>query len=118
VPIAATRHSRFQDLLVADLKADAVDRLVCFPSIAPSRSTPAAPLPELQRLRQVDPEISIVLPIRCTHWYRRPPVMCRALADTWPPPGTEGLATTPLRPMSFFSAHGVPKSYVEGAGDP
>jgi len=106
----------FTESAVADLKADAVDEVVVLPLYPHfSISTSGSSFRELQRLRQADPEFNR-LPIRCIRtWYDHPGYV-QALAE---------LAATELRACNdpptahvFFSAHGVPKSYVEEAGDP
>ena len=106
----------FTESAVADIKADAVDEVVVLPLYPHfSISTSGSSFRELQRLRQADPSFSC-LPIRCIRsWYDHPGYVT-AMAE---------LAATEIRacgdPASahvFFSAHGVPKSYVEEAGDP
>jgi ferrochelatase len=70
---------------------------------------------ELQRLRQADPAFA-KLPIRCIRSYYDDPGYVGAMAEliareiqACPEPSSAHV---------FFSAHGVPKSYVEEAGDP
>jgi ferrochelatase len=80
-----------------------------------SISTSGSSFRELQRLRQADPAFER-LPIRCIRsWYDHPGYVA-AMA---------GLIAAEIRGCDdpaaahvFFSAHGVPKSYVEEAGDP
>ena len=69
----------------------------------------------MPRLRQADPGFAR-LPIRCIRSYYNDPGYISAMAEliakeiqACPDPSTAHV---------FFSAHGVPKSYVEEAGDP
>jgi ferrochelatase len=80
-----------------------------------SISTSGSSFRELQRLRNTDPAFSR-LPIRCIRsWYDHPGYI-QALANLI---AREILACEdPATAHIFFSAHGVPKSYVEDAGDP
>ncbi|MEB3199366.1 MAG: ferrochelatase [Synechococcaceae cyanobacterium] len=106
----------FTESAVADLKADHIDAVVVLPLYPHfSISTSGSSFRELQRLRQADPGFE-KLPIRCIRsWYDHPGYI-DAMAGL--------IATqieaceTPAEAHVFFSAHGVPKSYVEEAGDP
>ena len=106
----------FTESAVADIKADGVEEVVVLPLYPQfSISTSGSSFRELQRLRQADPAFNR-LPIRCIRsWYDHPGYIA-AMA---------GLiarqieaASDPSSAHVFFSAHGVPKSYVEEAGDP
>jgi len=106
----------FTESAVADIKADAMEEVVVLPLYPQfSISTSGSSFRELQRLRQADPEFS-KLPIRCIRsWYDHPgytQAMVGLIA------GKIGEAEDPSKAHVFFSAHGVPKSYVEEAGDP
>ncbi|MFM8526315.1 MAG: ferrochelatase [Cyanobacteriota bacterium] len=106
----------FTESAVADIKADGIDEVVVLPLYPHfSISTSGSSFRELQRLRQADPSFSR-LPIRCIRsWYDHPGYI-------------DALAALIERQINdcqdraaahvFFSAHGVPKSYVEEAGDP
>ena len=106
----------FTESAVADIKADGIDEVVVLPLYPHfSISTSGSSFRELQRLRQGDHAFE-QLPIRCIRsWYDHPGYL-QAMAE---------LIATEIRNSDvpeaahvFFSAHGVPKSYVEEAGDP
>lgn len=106
----------FTESAVADLKADGVDQVIVLPLYPHfSISTSGSSFRELQRLRNTDSAFSR-LPIRCIRsWYDHPGYI-QALANLI---AREILACEdPATAHIFFSAHGVPKSYVEDAGDP
>jgi len=106
----------FTESAVADIKADGIDEVVVLPLYPHfSISTSGSSFRELQRLRQSDPNFAR-LPIRCIRSYFDDPGYIGAMASlitkeiqACPEPATAHV---------FFSAHGVPKSYVEEAGDP
>ncbi|MCP9818233.1 ferrochelatase [Synechococcus sp. Cruz-9H2] len=106
----------FTESAVGDIKADAVDEVVVLPLYPHfSISTSGSSFRELQRLRQADPAFS-KLPIRCIRsWYDHPGYVL-AMAELI----AAGVRSCqePAAAHVFFSAHGVPKSYVEDAGDP
>jgi ferrochelatase len=106
----------FTESAVADIKADAVDEVVVLPLYPHfSISTSGSSFRELQRLRQADPAFHR-LPIRCIRSWFDHPGYIEAMADLI---ATEVRACNqPATAHIFFSAHGVPKSYVEDAGDP
>jgi len=106
----------FTESAVADIKADGVEEVVVLPLYPQfSISTSGSSFRELQRLRQADPAFSR-LPIRCIRsWYDHHGyieamggLIARQIRSAGDPAGAH----------VFFSAHGVPKSYVEEAGDP
>jgi ferrochelatase len=106
----------FTESAVADIKADGVEEVVVLPLYPQfSISTSGSSFRELQRLRQGDSAFSR-LPIRCIRsWYDHPGyidamagLIARQIRAAGDPAGAH----------VFFSAHGVPKSYVEEAGDP
>lgn len=106
----------FTESAVADIKADAIDAVVVLPLYPQfSISTSGSSFRELQRLRQSDPQFA-QLPIRCIRsWYDHPgyiQAMVGLIA------GKVKEAEKPETAHVFFSAHGVPKSYVDEAGDP
>ncbi|MCP9840069.1 ferrochelatase [Synechococcus sp. J7-Johnson] len=106
----------FTESAVGDIKADAVDEVVVLPLYPHfSISTSGSSFRELQRLRQADPAFS-KLPIRCIRsWYDHPGYVL-AMAELI----AAGVRSCqePAAAHVFFSAHGVPKTYVEDAGDP
>tara|TARA_B100000700_G_scaffold327917_1_gene444022 strand:- start:831 stop:2006 length:1176 start_codon:yes stop_codon:yes gene_type:complete len=106
----------FTESAVADIKADGINQVVVLPLYPHfSISTSGSSFRELQRLRKSDPEFE-KLPIRCIRsWYDQEGYV-NAMAD---------LIAKEINQCDesklahvFFSAHGVPRSYVEDAGDP
>jgi ferrochelatase len=106
----------FTESAVADIKSDAIDEVVVLPLYPQfSISTSGSSFRELQRLRQGDDSFS-ALPIRCIRsWYDHPGYI-QAMVGLISQKINE--ADNPPQAHIFFSAHGVPKSYVEEAGDP
>ncbi|MEB3271599.1 MAG: ferrochelatase [Synechococcus sp.] len=106
----------FTESAVADIKADGIDEVVVLPLYPHfSISTSGSSFRELQRLRQADPAFS-ALPIRCIRSYHDDPGYIDAMASLI---AREIQACPdPSAAHVFFSAHGVPRSYVEEAGDP
>ena len=106
----------FTESAVADIKADDMDEVVVLPLYPHfSISTSGSSFRELQRLRQGDPAFSR-LPIRCIRSYYDDPGYVGAMAGLIA--REISACPDPARAHVFFSAHGVPKSYVEEAGDP
>ena len=106
----------FTESAVADLKADGIEEVVVLPLYPHfSISTSGSSFRELQRLRQLDPAFQ-QLPLRCIRsWFDHPGYvrsMAELIADQ------VRASDVPEEAHVFFSAHGVPKSYVEEAGDP
>ena len=106
----------FTESAVADLKADGIEEVVVLPLYPHfSISTSGSSFRELQRLRQADEGFQR-LPIRCIRsWYDHPGyvrAMTELIAEQI------NASDVPEEAHVFFSAHGVPKSYVEDAGDP
>ena len=106
----------FTESAVANLKADQVEEVVVLPLYPHfSISTSGSSFRELQRLRQSDPDFA-KLPIRCIRSYYNDAGYVGAMAELI---GKEIQACPdPSSAQVFFSAHGVPVSYVEEAGDP
>ena len=106
----------FTESAVADIKADEIDEVVVLPLYPHfSISTSGSSFRELQRLRQADPAFR-ALPIRCIRSYHDDPGYIAAMASLI---AREIQACPdPAAAHVFFSAHGVPRSYVEEAGDP
>ena len=106
----------FTESAVADIKADGIDQVVVLPLYPHfSISTSGSSFRELQRLRQGDEHFA-KLPLRAIRSWHDHPGYIKAMAqliakeiDACVDPGTAHV---------FFSAHGVPKSYVEEVGDP
>jgi protoporphyrin/coproporphyrin ferrochelatase len=106
----------FTESAVADIKADGIDQVVVLPLYPHfSISTSGSSFRELQRLRQADAAFAS-LPLRCIRSYFDHPgyidSMARLIACE-----IQACSDQPSAHV-FFSAHGVPKSYVEEAGDP
>ena len=106
----------FTESAVADIKADGIEEVVVLPLYPQfSISTSGSSFRELKRLRQADPAFNR-LPLRCIRsWYDHPGYIA-AMAGLIG--GQIRAASDPALAHIFFSAHGVPKSYVEEAGDP
>ena len=106
----------FTESAVADMKADGIDEVVVLPLYPHfSISTSGSSFRELQRLRQADPDFAR-LPLRAIRsWYDHPGylvAMAQLISKEL------DACQDPNQAHIFFSAHGVPKSYVEEAGDP
>nr|YP_002049510.1 ferrochelatase [Paulinella chromatophora]ACB43300.1 ferrochelatase [Paulinella chromatophora] len=106
----------FTESAVADIKADGMEEIVVLPLYPHfSISTSGSSFRELQRLRQADLQFA-QLPIRCIRsWYDHPSYLdaiVQLIAEQ------VRASEIPDQAHIFFSAHGVPKSYVEEAGDP
>ena len=106
----------FTESAVADIKADGMDEVVVLPLYPQfSISTSGSSFRLLDRLRQDDPAFAR-LPLRTIgSWYEHPRYL-QAMAELIS--ATLDQAEAPNKAHVFFSAHGVPKSYVEEAGDP
>jgi len=106
----------FTEAAVEDLKADGVEEVVVLPLYPHfSISTTGSSFRELSRLQKADPKLQ-QLPISCVRsWYDHPgyvSAMAQLIANQI------RASDVPDAAHVFFSAHGVPKSYVEKAGDP
>ncbi|MGA1473611.1 MAG: ferrochelatase [Prochlorothrix sp.] len=106
----------FTEEAVARIKRDRIDRLVILPLYPQfSISTSGSSFRLLERLRYEDQTFRQIDYTVVPSWYRRPgylKTMAELIAqelDQHPDPD---------RVHVFFSAHGVPVSYVEEAGDP
>jgi ferrochelatase len=106
----------FTESAVADIKADVIDEVVVLPLYPHfSISTSGSSFRELKRLRQADAAFE-ALPIRCIRsWYDHPGYV-EAMAQLIAAEIRQ--CEDPAAAHVFFSAHGVPRSYVEEAGDP
>ncbi len=106
----------FTESAVGDMKADDINEIVVLPLYPHfSLSTSGSSFRELNRLRQDDPQFKR-LPIRCIRsWYDHPGYL-RSMAELIAKEVNQ--SEVPDEAHIFFTAHGVPKSYVEDAGDP
>ncbi len=101
---------------LAQIKRDGVERLVILPLYPQfSISTSGSSLKLLERLWERDPDLAPLKHTVIRSWYDRPGYVA-VMADLI----ARELAQFPQpeRVEIFFSAHGVPRSYVEDAGDP
>ena len=106
----------FTEEAIARIKRDRIEELVVLPLYPQySISTSGSSFRLLQKLWQEDPSLERIRYTVIPSWYARPGYI-RAMAeliatelDQLPNPDTGHI---------FFSAHGVPVSYVEEAGDP
>lgn len=106
----------FTEEAIARIKRDGVDRLVILPLYPQfSISTSGSSFRLMQRLWQEDPKLEQIEHTVIPSWYKQPGYL-QAMADLiakeldrFPNPDAVHI---------FFSAHGVPRSYVEEAGDP
>lgn len=106
----------FTEEAIARIKRDGVDRLVILPLYPQfSISTSGSSFRLLAKLWQEDPTLQTIDYTVIPSWYERPGYL-KAMADLiakeldqFPSPDSVHI---------FFSAHGVPLSYVEEAGDP
>ncbi|MDB9526188.1 ferrochelatase [Oscillatoria sp. CS-180] len=106
----------FTEEAIARIKRDGIEELVVLPLYPQySISTSGSSFRLLQKLWKEDPSLERIRYTVIPSWYARPGYV-RAMADLiaqeldqLPDPSTGHV---------FFSAHGVPVSYVEEAGDP
>ena len=106
----------FTESAVADMKADGIEQVVVLPLYAHfSISTSGSSFRELQRLRQGDERFA-QLPLRAIRSWHDHPGYLKAMAQLIE--REIDACVDPSTAHVFFSAHGVPKSYVEEAGDP
>ncbi|NEP02628.1 MAG: ferrochelatase [Symploca sp. SIO2E9] len=106
----------FTEEAIAQIKRDQIERLVIFPLYPQfSISTSGSSFRLLEKLWQEDPSLSRIEYTVIPCWYQQPgylQAMAQLIAqelDEFPNPEQVHL---------FFSAHGVPLSYVTEAGDP
>lgn len=106
----------FTEEAIARIKRDRQDRLVILPLYPQfSISTSGSSFRLLQRIWLEDPKLSQIEYTVIPSWYKQPAYL-QAMADLI----AQELDKLPLPDKAhiFFSAHGVPRSYVEEAGDP
>ncbi len=106
----------FTESAVADIKADGVNQVVVLPLYPHfSISTSGSSFRELKRLKDDDSEFE-KLSIRCIRSWFDHPGYVTSMAELIK---SEILSCdSPEKAHIFFTAHGVPRSYVEEAGDP
>ncbi|WP_338441225.1 ferrochelatase [Synechococcus elongatus IITB4] len=106
----------FTEEAIAQIKADGIERLVILPLYPQfSISTSGSSFRLLQRLRDRDPELQKIDCVVVPSWYERSGYL-QAMADLIAQEIDK--LEQPEQGHVFFSAHGVPVSYVEEAGDP
>ena len=106
----------FTEEAVATIKRDRVDRLVILPLYPQfSISTSGSSFRLLERLQLEDPEFKAIPYTVIPSWYQRSGYL-EAMADLVRQELDQ--SEHPEQVHIFFSAHGVPLSYVEEAGDP
>ncbi|MEY2977980.1 MAG: ferrochelatase [Prochlorotrichaceae cyanobacterium] len=106
----------FTEEAIARLKRDRVDRLVILPLYPQfSISTSGSSFRLLERLQKDDPDFKQIPYTVIPSWYQRSGYL-EAMADLIRQELDK--SEHPEQVHIFFSAHGVPLSYVEEAGDP
>ncbi len=106
----------FTEEAIASIKRDRIERLVILPLYPQfSISTSGSSFRLLQRIWLEDPKLDAIEYTVIPSWYKQPgylQAMAQLIAQE-----LESFEN-PDSVHIFFSAHGVPKSYVEEAGDP
>ncbi len=106
----------FTEEAIARIKRDHQDRLVILPLYPQfSISTSGSSFRLLQRIWLEDPKLSQIEYTVIPSWYKQPAYL-QAMADLIAQELDK--LPNPDKAHIFFSAHGVPRSYVEEAGDP
>ena len=106
----------FTEEAIARIKRDRLERLVILPLYPQfSISTSGSSFRLLERLWLEDPKLNRIEYTVIPSWYKQPGYL-EAMADLIAKE-LEKFAN-PDQVQIFFSAHGVPRSYVEEAGDP
>ncbi|PZD70764.1 Ferrochelatase [Acaryochloris thomasi RCC1774] len=106
----------FTQEAISQIKRDNIERLVILPLYPQfSISTSGSSFRELERLWQEDPQLQDIQYTVVPSWYHNPTYI-RAMAALIEK--TMAQVDDPQNVHVFFSAHGVPVSYVEEAGDP
>jgi len=106
----------FTEEAITRIKRDRVDHLVILPLYPQfSISTSGSSFRLLERLWDDDPALQQINYTVIPSWYDRPSYL-QAMADLIA--GELDRCPNPDQVQVFFSAHGVPISYVEEAGDP
>lgn len=106
----------FTEEAIARIKRDRIDHLVILPLYPQfSISTSGSSFRLLERIWQEDPRLASIEYTVIPSWYKQPgylQAMAQLIAQEL------NSFSNPDSVHIFFSAHGVPKSYVEEAGDP
>lgn len=106
----------FTEEAIASIKRDRIDHLVILPLYPQfSISTSGSSFRLLQRIWLEDPKLAQIEYTVIPSWYKQPnylQAMANLIAQEL------GQFANPDSVHIFFSAHGVPRSYVEEAGDP
>jgi protoporphyrin/coproporphyrin ferrochelatase len=106
----------FTEEAIAHLKQDQIDRLVILPLYPHySISTTGSSFRLLEQIWESDPSLNAIDHTVIASWYDRPgylKAMAQLIAEQL------DQRPNPDQVHVFFSAHGVPVSYVEEAGDP
>lgn len=106
----------FTEEAIARIKRDRIDRLVILPLYPQfSISTSGSSFRLLEQLLDEDPSLRQMEHTVIPSWYDRPGYL-QAMAQLIA--GELDRSPSPNDAHIFFSAHGVPRSYVEEAGDP
>jgi ferrochelatase len=106
----------FTEEAVAQIKRDGIEKLVVLPLYPQfSISTSGSSFRLLERLWMEDPSLQRIVYTVIPSWYARPGYV-GAMADLIAQELDK--LENPDQAHIFFSAHGVPVSYVEEAGDP
>jgi protoporphyrin/coproporphyrin ferrochelatase len=106
----------FTEEAIARIKRDGIERLVILPLYPQfSISTSGSSFRLLERLWQEDPTLDRIEYTVISSWFNRPGYL-QAMADLIAQQLDQ--LPNPDQVHIFFSAHGVPVSYVEEAGDP
>ena len=106
----------FTEEAIAKIKRDRIDRLVILPLYPQfSISTSGSSFRLLQRLWLEDPKLEQIEYTVIPSWYKQPSYL-QAMAQLIAQQLQQ--FSNPDKVHIFFSAHGVPRSYVEEAGDP
>ncbi|KAL4447852.1 hypothetical protein ABPG75_005071 [Micractinium tetrahymenae] len=107
----------FTEEAIAAVKRDGISQLVVLPLYPQfSVSTSGSSLRLLERLLKEDPVLARVKHVVIPSWYARPGYV-RAMADLIQAELASGAFPEQSEVEIFFSAHGVPVSYIE-EGDP
>ena len=113
--IAMRYWHTFTESAIADMKADGIDQIVVLPLYPHfSISTSGSSFRELKKLRDSDIDFKKI-PMRCIRsWFSQSGYL-KSMVELI----SEQISLCESPSSSYiFTAHGVPKSYVEEAGDP
>ncbi len=106
----------FTEEAIARVKRDGIERLVILPLYPQfSISTSGSSFRLLERIWQEDPKLDRIEYTLIPSWYKQPGYL-QAMAQLIAREIDQ--FDNPEEAHIFFSAHGVPRSYVEEAGDP